>query len=84
MNECPECGSDKIVKSAAMQDRGDYNAEGVLQVTVDQNPEAWVFKERVRSNIRADVCGDCGFLQTYATDPELLWEAYQSIRSDVE
>jgi hypothetical protein len=84
MNECPECGSDKIVKNAPMQDRGDYNAEGVLQVSVDQNPEAWVFKERIRSNIKADVCGDCGFLQTYATDPIQLWEAYQNIRSGIE
>ena len=84
MNECPECGSEKIVKNAVMHDRGDYNAEGVLQVAVDQNPAAWVFKERVRSDVRADVCGDCGFLQPYASDPEDLWEAYQKIRSDVE
>jgi predicted RNA-binding Zn-ribbon protein involved in translation (DUF1610 family) len=84
MNECPECGSDRIVKNAVMHDRGDYNAEGVLQVAVDQNPGAWVFKERVRSNLKAEVCGDCGFLQPYATDPQELWDAYQKVRSDIE
>ena len=84
MNECPECGSDRIVKSAVMHDRGDYNAEGVLQVAVDQNPSAWVFKERIRSDVRAEVCGDCGFLRQYASDPEELWNAYQKNRSDVE
>ena len=84
MNECHDCGSEKIVKNAVMHDRGDYNADGVLQVAVDQYPAAWVFKERVRSDVRADVCGDCGFLQPYASDPEDLWDAYQKIRSDVE
>ena len=84
MNECPECGSSNIVKNAVMHDRGDYNAEGVLQVAVDKDPKAWVFKDRVHSSVRAEVCGDCGFLQPYATDPEQLWSAYQQSISEVE
>ena len=84
MNECPECGSEKIVKDAALKEMGDYAAENTLRVAVDRNPDAWVFKERVRNEVRAEVCGACGFVQTYATDPDLLWRAYQSSLSDVE
>ena len=67
-----------------MHDRGDYNAEGVLQIAVNQNSSARVIKEMIRSDFRAEVCGDCRFLRQYASDPEELWNAYQKNRSDVE
>ena len=84
MNECPDCGSEKIVKDAFLKDLGDYSAEHTLRVAVDRNPDAWIFKERSRSEVRAEVCGSCGFLQAYATDPDALWTAYQTSLSDVE
>lgn len=84
MNECPECGSDKIVKDAALKELGDYSAEYTLRVAVDKNPDAWIFKERARSEVRAELCGDCGFIQAYAADPHSLWTAYQISLSDVE
>jgi hypothetical protein len=47
-------------------------------VAVDESPDAFIFKKRVFSEVDADVCGECGFIQFYAKDPEALWTAYQN------
>ena len=84
MNECPECGSEKIVKNAVLKDIGETYAEFTLRVSVDQNPDALIFRKRVHSNVRAEVCGECGYLRPFAAEPRDLWNAYQTSISDVE
>lgn len=73
---CEKCGSDKIVPQAKVIDRGDYNAAGNITLSVDENPEAFMFKQRVYSSVTAKVCGDCGFIEFYADEPESLYSAY--------
>jgi len=85
MKECPECGSEKIVKNAILKDLGpNVGAEYTLRVCVDQKPDAFIFKQRVHSGVRAEVCGECGYLQPFATEPRDLWTAYQTSLLDVE
>jgi len=84
MNECPECASEKIVKNAALREYAENYAEFNLRVVLFQKPENWIFKQGVYTDIRAEVCGDCGFLQPYAADPAQLWEAYQKLQSELE
>lgn len=81
MNECPECGSDKIIKGGKLRP-----GEAVMKVNVVvfENPDAFVFKGAVSSNLNATICGNCGFVRAYAEEPGQLWVAYQNIRSDVE
>jgi predicted nucleic-acid-binding Zn-ribbon protein len=71
---CIKCGSDKIISKAGITGVGDG---GHLTVLVDEKPDAFIFKQRMRSDISAKVCGNCGFMELYADDPKLLYSAYQ-------
>ena len=75
--KCEKCGSDKIVPQAKVIDRGDYSAEYELTLAVDENPEAFMFKQRIYSGVTAKVCGNCGFIEFYADNPQSLYSAYQ-------
>ena len=81
MNECPECGSDKIIKGGKLRP-----GESVLKVNVVvfENPDALVFKSAVSSGVNATICGNCGFIRAYAEEPRQLWVTYQTSISDVE
>ena len=57
-------------------DRGDGDLRKPAELGVTTKPQALVFKGEVRVPTRAQVCGDCGFVEVYATDPRALWEAY--------
>jgi len=78
MKKCPDCNSEKIIKNAKAIDRGESNMNLDLSVAIDKFPDALIFKQRVASDVDADVCGECGFVQFYAKNPEILWEAYQN------
>ena len=78
MKKCPDCNSEKIINNAKAIDRGEGNVNLNLSVAVDEFPDAFIFKQRIYSAVDADVCGECGFIQFYAKNPELLWDAYQN------
>ena len=78
MKKCAECNSEKIIKDALVIDRGDANSDHILQVAVDEKPSAFVFKNRMYSDVKADVCADCGYISFYAIYPENLWTTYQN------
>ena len=73
---CLKCGSDSVVPEARLLDRNENGARQPAEVGVQKNPGAWVFKDEVRVPTRVQVCGDCGFVEVYATDPHALWDAY--------
>ena len=75
---CEKCGSEKIIPEVRAIDHGDYQTEGNLEVSIDENPNALMFKNRVRSSIFAKICGDCGYTKFYARDPQSLYSAYQN------
>ena len=67
---CSKCGSSEIVRDVRIMDRGHGSADsGNLSAVVYGNPEAWVFKGKVRVELSACVCGNCGFTELYAVDP---------------
>lgn len=74
---CGKCGSDKIVPKVQVIDRGDHSVEGNLEVAIDENPDAFFFRERFRAGISARVCGNCGFVEFYVNNPDLLYSAHQ-------
>lgn len=78
MKSCPECRSEKIVKDAYTSDYGDG---AQVRIAVDEEPEALILKKRKYSEVRAEVCADCGNVQLYAKMPDVLWSAYQSQRN---
>jgi predicted nucleic-acid-binding Zn-ribbon protein len=75
---CAKCDSDKIIPRARVMDKGDYGSEGDLNIAIDGNPEAFLFKDRTRWSVSARVCGSCGFVEFYAANPETIYSAYQN------
>jgi hypothetical protein len=83
MNEtCAKCHSDKLIFDAMAVDRGDYNAEGNFSLAIDEKPAALIFKQRIRSNVSAVVCGDCGYIEFYAEHPDALYAAWLNRREN--
>lgn len=76
MKKCSECESEKIIKNANVWETDQDGGDKSLNVAIYRSPNALIFKEKTYSTVKADVCGDCGFLKMYATEPNILWEAY--------
>ncbi len=73
---CSKCGSDKIIPLAGMIDQGEYS-DGTLKALVGfTNPEAWVFKGAIYAKLKANICGECGYTELIAENPDALYEAY--------
>ncbi len=78
MKNCIKCNSEKIIPNARVLDEGQY-ASGYLKIAIDENPEAFFFKDRTLNDVKVSVCGDCGFIEFYAVSPQILYEVYQKM-----
>lgn len=76
MQCCSKCQSNKLVPEALVLDAGENNVNYGFRVAIDENPQAWVFKERFASGVKAKVCGECGFIEFYATHPLDFYQAF--------
>lgn len=79
--KCPKCGSDLVIPDARLVEQ-DYGAAHTVQVGEYASPDSALFKWESRVDVRVQVCGACGFIELYATDPELLYEAHQRAQKD--
>ncbi len=60
-------------------DRGDSNiGAGDLGVLVYEDPEAVLFKGAHKGTLYAQICGECGYAETYLENPQELYAVYQS------
>ncbi|HVQ35928.1 MAG TPA: hypothetical protein VMS31_00245 [Pyrinomonadaceae bacterium] len=73
---CSKCQSAKIIPQARIIDRADYSVNADLTVHVYENPEALIFKGTSKGTLRARICGECGYVETYVENPEELYSAY--------
>ena len=73
---CEICGSNDIIPDVRIMDQGQYS-DGKLHVAVFGNPEALVFKDRLRSELKAHVCGECGHTELKVTNPHALYRKYK-------
>lgn len=73
---CLKCGADSMIPGVQVLDRGESDYRKPTELGLTTKPEAVLFKGEVRSHTTARVCGDCGFVEVYATDPAALWDAY--------
>jgi ribosomal protein L37E len=76
---CAKCGSAKMIPRVRVLDRG-QGSPGEATLEVQRDPMALFFKEGVVSKMSAWVCGDCGYTELYASEPDALWQAYQQVR----
>ena len=47
-----------------------------VQVGVHRRPRALMLKQSETTNAELSVCGECGFVELRASDPDALWEAH--------
>ena len=69
-SKCPKCGSSDVIADAKAIDRGDCDTEQELSVGTFRKPHAIVFKGKLTTTLSAWVCGDCGYVEFYADDPQ--------------
>ncbi len=73
---CLKCGSDAMVPDALLLERTNEGRRRPVETVVQTRPDAWVLKGEVSQPTRAQVCGDCGFVELYAVDPHAIWDAH--------
>lgn len=72
-NRCPKCGSTEIIADAEAVDHAGLTD---LSVATFRKPDAILFKGQTGSTLSAWVCGDCGYVEFYADEPERLKTAF--------
>jgi hypothetical protein len=50
---------------------------GKVFVAVEGNPDAFIFRDRVWSEVAASVCGECGHVELSVGNPRDLYEHYR-------
>ncbi|MCE2412556.1 hypothetical protein J4G07_00995 [Candidatus Poribacteria bacterium] len=73
---CGRCSSEKIMTDLRIRDRYDAGVGQDLEVEVQGNPDAMIFKQSHREALRATVCGECGNVGLSIKNPEALWKTY--------
>jgi hypothetical protein len=81
IESCLKCKSQKVIPRARIIDRADYNLPTDLTVHVYENPDAFVFKIASQGTLRARICGECGFVETFVENPVELYSAYLRAKS---
>lgn len=74
--KCGRCGSEKIMPDLRIRDRYEAGMGQDLEVEVQGNPDALIFKQAHREALRATVCGECGNVGLSVENPQALWKTY--------
>ncbi len=78
---CPVCGSADLIPDLAFHDGdGQGYRSHEHQVEVVEKPTAIFSPGKVKSELRATVCGACGYTMFFARDYGVLWRTYQESR----
>lgn len=80
VDACPRCGSSKIMCGITVQDQGQYS-DGQLRVVVFGDPAALLFKDRLYGDLKAQICGACGFVEFRVANARELYRHYRNARS---
>ena len=73
-SRCVRCQSDKMIPDLQIVDQMGHYLR--LAVSVNEHPEAMMFKGKHYGPVRARVCGSCGYLETYVENPAESYDAY--------
>ena len=74
--KCGRCGSEKVMPNLRIRDRCDAGVGQDLEVEVQGNPDALIFKQARREALKATVCGECGNVGLSVENPQRLWKIY--------
>lgn len=74
MAKCVKCQSDQVVPDLRIFDaQGHYIR---LSVSVDEHPDAMVFKGAHPAPLHARLCGSCGAVELYVDNAAELYAVY--------
>ncbi len=79
--KCAKCGSTRVMPDVQILSQGD-SSDGELKAIVYARPDAIFFKDGVSTEIRADICADCGHLELRVRNPEELYRHLQLQREE--
>ena len=75
--KCPRCGSEDIMHNLRIRDHSDaVGSAKDLEVEVQGNPNALIFKQARTAKLRATVCSGCGNVGLSVDKPKSLWATY--------
>jgi hypothetical protein len=72
---CQICESEKIISNARIIDQSPYSS-GNYQAVYYRNPHALIFKDRIKADVTAHVCGDCGHIEFRVNNPQRFYSQY--------
>ena len=76
---CPQCQSADVIPDVAIIDRGHYNTLNLpLTVGIFRNPASWLKKKLFQSQVKAWICGSCGYTELFVQDPAELLQIHRS------
>jgi predicted nucleic-acid-binding Zn-ribbon protein len=79
---CPKCNSHVIIKNQPVMEHGQGNLPLKLSITIPKRRRSgWFSSPVTNGNIRAWICGQCGYTELYTTNFKELLEADRELQS---
>jgi predicted nucleic-acid-binding Zn-ribbon protein len=73
---CPKCGSNEILESVSMNTMGEGGPAGIIAFRLEET--SGFMKKSTRVEVKAWVCGACGYTELYAAEPAKLAERWRA------
>ena len=71
-----------MITGIPVMDQG-QPSDGLLKAHVGfLHPQAMIFRGSTFAELRANICGQCGYTELFADNPEVLYEAYARTHGD--
>lgn len=73
---CPKCNSQSLIKNIRIPDNT-YRGSAILSISFIVEKMGWFSNRSVRGEIRAWICGNCGYTELYTENYKELLQGYQ-------
>ena len=78
---CAKCGSNEVIRDGAAFLYKDGWLQGRLMAGFEANPGAAFFKGKIGNAMHAVLCGKCGYVDLFVTNPQELYAEYKKARN---
>jgi predicted nucleic-acid-binding Zn-ribbon protein len=73
---CPKCGSTEILEGVGLNPLGEGGPDGIIAFRLEET--SGFLKKSTRVEVKAWICGACGYSEIYAADPTKLAERWRA------
>ncbi|HNE06468.1 MAG TPA: hypothetical protein PLT08_18210 [Anaerolineales bacterium] len=78
---CPKCNSRVIIKNKPLLTKGDYDGIKYLFLMIVGKRTGWFFRKSTKGNLRAWVCGECGYTEIYTINFKEFLDADHELKT---